>query len=228
MDHQEWPSLGSSSAETPQRQAGDVEAKDNGDWELLAIDEAEDVKRDEGVILIPGCNPKFRRNSASSPDLRRFVLDDVIEEGDEEGGDGGSSFAMVRGPASVLSATSGLSFRDAILASNSNGNQTPDAKPSSRVPPTVPTAGRKKIRPRFVVTPIRRSVKSTGDLQSLVIQEEDEEDVLGDTDAMEFYHRKAQGVKGRANGMKLRPDEAKRKQMTMYKKDLQRQANAKR
>jgi len=47
--------------------------------------------------------------------------------------------------------------------------------------------------------------------------------VLGDTDAMDFYHRKAKGSMSRSNGLKIRPDEAKRKEISMYKKDLQRQ-----
>jgi hypothetical protein len=40
---------------------------------------------------------------------------------------------------------------------------------------------------------------------------------------MEFYHRKAKGISGRTNGMKLRPDEAKRRDIIMAKKESQRQ-----
>jgi hypothetical protein len=51
-------------------------------------------------------------------------------------------------------------------------------------------------------------------------------DVLGETDAMDYYHRKDKGSKGTSNKKKIRPDEAKRKEISMYKKDLQRQKQA--
>jgi len=51
-------------------------------------------------------------------------------------------------------------------------------------------------------------------------------DVLGDTDAMDFYHRKDKGSRGASNKKKLRPDEAKRKDIIMHKKDLQRKQQA--
>lgn len=93
---------------------------------------------------------------------------------------------------------------------------------------------------------IRRCSKSTGDLRSLVSIQEDEdhydgaggggfggggggggetiheEEVLGETDAMDFYHRKAKGGSNRSNGMKLRPDEKKRKEWIISKKNAQR------
>ncbi len=100
---------------------------------------------------------------------------------------------------------------------------------------------RKTTRTRLVVTPIKRCAKSTGDLRSLVIHEEEEgyggggsgfgsaviheeEEVLGCTDAMEYYNRKDVGRKGRMNGLKTRPDEAKRKEMIIHKKNAQRRA----
>ncbi len=46
---------------------------------------------------------------------------------------------------------------------------------------------------------------------------------MGETDAHDYYSRKAQGAMGRKNGLKIRPDEAKRLQITMAKKDMQRQ-----
>ena len=51
-------------------------------------------------------------------------------------------------------------------------------------------------------------------------------DILGDTDAMDFYHRKDKGSKGTSNKKKLRPDEAKRKDIIMHKKELQRKKQA--
>lgn len=97
---------------------------------------------------------------------------------------------------------------------------------------------RKKIKPRLVVSPIKRCARSTGDLRSLVIHEEEEghsgglgsmavheeEEILGASDAMEYYNRKSHGSKGRANGKKIRPDEAKRKEMIIHKKNAQRKA----
>lgn len=99
---------------------------------------------------------------------------------------------------------------------------------------------RKKSRPRLIVNPIKRSAKSTGDLRSMVIVEEEEDgyhggggggggiieedQVLGDTDASEFYSRKQKGSISRQNGRKLRPDEAKRKNFIIHKKEAQRRA----
>ncbi|EJK46056.1 hypothetical protein THAOC_35298 [Thalassiosira oceanica] len=50
--------------------------------------------------------------------------------------------------------------------------------------------------------------------------------VLGDTDAMDFYHRKEAGSKSTHNKKKERPDEAKRKEISMHKKDMQRKKQA--
>jgi hypothetical protein len=96
---------------------------------------------------------------------------------------------------------------------------------------------RKNSKPKIVIKPIQRCAKSTGDLRSFVIHEEDEyggggggggglmeEEVLGDTDAMEFYNRKSKGSQSRSNGRKIRPDEAKRLEITLYKKEAQRKA----
>jgi len=96
---------------------------------------------------------------------------------------------------------------------------------------------RKANRPKLVINPIKRCAKSTGDLRSLVIHEEPEDDgfgggggtiheeeVLGETDAMEFYSRKTKGNLNRQNGKKIRPDEAKRKDWIIHKKNAQRMA----
>ena len=52
-------------------------------------------------------------------------------------------------------------------------------------------------------------------------------DVLGDTDAMDFYHRKAKGVQNRRSGKMERPDEAKRKEISIAKREDQRQKQMK-
>ncbi|KAL7462938.1 hypothetical protein ACHAXS_003311 [Conticribra weissflogii] len=47
-------------------------------------------------------------------------------------------------------------------------------------------------------------------------------EILGDTDAMDYYHRKEKGSVSTSNKKKERPDEAKRKAISMHKKELQR------
>ena len=49
-----------------------------------------------------------------------------------------------------------------------------------------------------------------------------EGDVMGDTDAMDYYHRKDHGSKSTSNKKKERPDEAKRREIIMHKKEMQR------
>ena len=112
--------------------------------------------------------------------------------------------------------TNSLDPKDNVIAEKGSPQETKQ-----------PRVTRKK--PKFVVKPIKRCSKSTGDLQSLTrIVESDEHHgdddlILGDTDAQLYYNQKAQGKLGRKNGRKIRPDEAKRKQISMAKKDDQRQ-----
>lgn len=200
-------------------------------------------------------NPRLLRHSASSPDLRRFSLLSAVGEDVEELSLGAAatddSFSMVSGVGSVWSTAAasswsgGLSFRDVMLAKakqDSAALSTPQ-KSGQEGNNKAATSPRRRPKAKFVVvSPIKRCAKSTGDLQSLVIVEGDDEDcvgggggggggagpVLGETDAMDFYHRKDKGAKGYSNGLKLRPDEAKRRSIIMHKKDVQRkqQANA--
>jgi hypothetical protein len=183
-------------------------------------------------------NKKILRHSASSPDLRQLQYRHLSEVGEEEDGndedcDEGSeavdaSFALISGPGSVMSFSSGVSFRDAILSPGAAETISEDGPAPSSPPSGQPADSslcrsdprKPRARPRFVVKPIRRCSKSTGDLQSLA---EVDEEAAGHSDAMEFYHRKALGAKGRANGLKIRPDELKRKQFTIQKKQMQRQ-----
>jgi hypothetical protein len=153
------------------------------------------------------------RHCASSPDLRFIgrALESVHEDVTIDSIDSSA----------VLVSKKMTSFRDAILSpskeplnekkeENSTENSSTQTRP-------------KKIKPKIVVAPIRRCSKSTGDLRSLVI---DEDEVLGESDAMDYYHRKSMGASGRVNSLKVRPDEAKRKSITMYKKQMQRQQAA--
>ncbi|KAL3790296.1 hypothetical protein HJC23_002922 [Cyclotella cryptica] len=48
-------------------------------------------------------------------------------------------------------------------------------------------------------------------------------EVMGDTDAMDYYHQKEKGSQSTINKKKERPDEMKRKEISMYKKELQKE-----
>jgi len=183
------------------------------------------------------------KHCLSTPDLRHLHIheevddedDDDIEETkggedtDDESG-GADSYSLVSGPPSVHSAASAsattvatkpkMSYRDMMIRSASMPIK--DGAAASTTPPRKTV---RKFKAKFVVTPIKRCAKSTGDLTRLARESEDDydDDVLGDTDAHEFYSRKAHGAAGRRNGLKSRPDEAKRLQMTMAKKSMQRQ-----
>jgi hypothetical protein len=182
-------------------------------------------------------NPKIMKHCQSSPDLRRMQMlledDDDEESGvmvEDHESTASSSVVMVSGPSSVWSVagSSRVSVRDAILQKSSG------AEPAEAKEAAAPKA--QKVKPKFVVvaqTPkIKRGYKSMGNLRALDHIQEDDHDyneaVMGDTDASDYYSRKAQGAIGRKNGMKSRPDEAKRLQITMVKKNLQRERQAQR
>jgi hypothetical protein len=196
----------------------------------LVMDGWEPIVSPKEAFEIQVLPPELRklRHCASSPDLR-FIgksLAAVDEDDDDdfsfvseaESSDV-SSAVIVDAAASTSSRTVKRipSFRDAVLLKTSNEQQT-QAPSSSAGQAACP----KKVKPKIVVTPIKRCARSTGDLRSLVIHEE----VLGESDAMDYYHRKAQGASGRVNSLKLRPDEAKRKQFTLQKKKMQRDSQA--
>ena len=225
----EWPALSTTNI-----------ASSDSDWELLPEDnegsfhlvepvitdlervdlQTENATKTSGTI---NDKPHCLKHAQSTPDFGSLAS---------------SSMVMVSGPASIISsqscwtASSGISFRDAIMkekneeAEGQATTSTTGKGSEGKVP--QPKIVRKK--PTFVVKPITRRFSSMGDLQSLArIVENGDEDlynndlILGDTDAELYYSRKAQGKLGRKNGRKIRPDEAKRLQMTMDKKDAQRQ-----
>lgn len=211
----EWPSLDSGPGAAPSTNTTAAEAGD--DWEMLSPMGSGDVVATDGeevVVMPPRCS-LTRHNSVSAPDLRELDGDDVS-----------SSVVMVSNPPSIASsavvvnnpwgAKNKVSFRDAIMSPSKHAPATPTAAvaPKPRI--------KNKVKPRYVVTPIKRCAKSTGDL--LALAEEDEDDgPMGAEDAEEYYNRKAHGAHGRSNGLKQRPDEAKRKQMIVQKKNVQRQ-----
>jgi hypothetical protein len=235
-DEEMWPTLNPGTSPVPAKEQkvtkqvvwNDIgEPIDQEDWELLADDDddkegkedhnSSETKQETPVVQV--MNRKILRHAQSSPNLHRtFDMEAVMEDDDDD--DASGSFAMVSGPGSVMSMSSNFSFRDAILSPGAAASTSTEDEQAAGAALKNRQA-RPRIQPRFVVKkPMKRCIKSTGDLKSLVIQEDEE--VIGAADAMEFYHRKALGVQTRKNGLKLRPDEAKRKQMIMQKKGLQR------
>jgi hypothetical protein len=193
MNVQEWPSLNSSPP------------PELHDWEMIPSEDS---------------NAEFRgffpQSSCSAPDLQSLVISEETMDGDDDF----STFSKVSGVGSVWSAASGVSFKDVV--SKSSGTAVV-VDQSSQESVHITRQQQRRIKPRFVVKPIKRCTKSTGDLNSLY---EEEEAMFGSSDAQEFYSRKLAGAQGRTNGLKLRPDEAKRKEIVMNKKDEQRQVNA--
>lgn len=203
-DSNHWPSLGT------------AEIMNTDEWEMVAPDDFECQRL---VDVVPAVNSKNLKHAASSPDFRRYVeaQADSADDGTDDLSQGAASSAVfVSAPPSVASTVSRVSFRDAILKQNGTSSATPQD-------PTQTNSGQqqqqRKFRAKFIVKPITRSAKSAPNLHAL-----DEEDVLGDTDACEYYTRKSMGYSGRQNGLKVRPDEAKRLQMTMQKKQMQQQS----
>ena len=234
----DWPSLEAAHG-LPTSCPSTLPAAGDDEWEMLSPNESgvvEDTDNDGAVeVVISKESPRriTRMNSQSAPDLRELEESALLAEAEREEDDqtdASPSVVMVSNPASVADSTSPwssknkVSFKDAILSpSKAPSSSTPDSPTST--PKAVPRV-KNKVKTRYVVTPIQRCAKSTGDLLSLAANydeehEGDHED-LGATDAMEYYNRKSHGAHGRTNAMKIRPDEAKRKQMIVHKKNLQR------
>lgn len=173
-------------------------------------------------------NPKCLLHSQSSPNLRDYTIEESDSDSEFEHveaqvsqDDASSDYSLVSGPPSVNSIwSSRISFKDALLKKEDEDAPASIPENSADAPSKKPHGQRiKKIKPKFVVqevTPMKHA-KSMGDLSKL-----DEDDVMGDTDAHEYYSRKAQGSLGRRNGRKQRPDEKKRLEMSMNKKNAQR------
>lgn len=135
------------------------------------------------------------------------------------------------------------SFKDIILLNakeHEKEEREKRAQIRSKQEKAIKDRLKRKVKPKLVISPITRCTKSTGDLSSLISIREhethsifdsnkntiDEDEILGETDAKEFYHRKSKGRSNRSNGLKIRPDEAKRKQMIMEKKSMQRSSQS--
>eukprot|EP00548_Thalassiothrix_antarctica_P003521 CAMPEP_0194142808 /NCGR_PEP_ID=MMETSP0152-20130528/12018_1 /TAXON_ID=1049557 /ORGANISM="Thalassiothrix antarctica, Strain L6-D1" /LENGTH=206 /DNA_ID=CAMNT_0038841899 /DNA_START=125 /DNA_END=745 /DNA_ORIENTATION=+ len=139
------------------------------------------------------------QRSISSPDFRKLIVVNEVEIANSQ---------------SVTPAAP--SFLEKLLSKSTN-EEKEDIVEETPKP-------RMKTKPTFVVTPIRRSSLSSPNLCALAQLEDDKEDILGDSDAMEYYHQKSYGYNGRKNGLKIRPDEQKRLTSILHKKDMQRKA----
>jgi hypothetical protein len=249
-DHDDWELLVESQDVSPTRTTGSV----CFEKEAIRIDE-----QDSGILVsIPGTDAAtantnehnvLKHHYESSPNLGQYIFDDsddfcgnsVDEASGVLIGDfdvaslASSSVVWVSGSQPVSSWNkSKLSFRDAILQTSASVDtaESGEGPPSTQSQQGVPRI-RKLRKPKYVVQPIRRCSKSTGDLKSLSRIVEDDDDhycghdsfnnqIMGETDAQEFYSRKSAGKTAHQNGLKTRPDEAKRLQITLDKKEEQR------
>lgn len=170
--------------------------------EWPALDSGRTSPAEQSKYFVETTPSKGISHCASSPDFRRFIRSSEDDD--------------------TSVASSVVSFRDAMLSTSAprQVKEDEELRPST-------TPRRQRIQPRFVIKPtiIRRCSKSTGDLLAMAkIQENDDDDEFFDDDVLYdcHYNNKAHGARGRMNGRKLRPDEAKRKEMIIHKKNIQR------
>ena len=228
----EWPSL------TP--------PNDDNEWELLNSHTQQQQQDAAFELVVAPSSPL--RHCNSSPNLKTMqtpVNSNVFDNNNnlasvaEDTNTGSDSFTLVSNPTSSSGGGGGaMNFRRAILDSSS-GTQTTN----NTSPPTTPLPNnnnnktiRKALSPRFVVVPVlRRCSKSTGDLlqhaanaalddenphSSWHPDNDDDDDHMHDD---QYFNQKAMGTASFTAGRKLRPDEAKRKEYSVRKKQLQRQ-----
>jgi len=211
VEPEQWPSISqtetvsSLTAVNPSREPIHNESKiDDTDHPLM-------------VIPCPGRGKLFRQRSVSTPNLRKLA---VAEE--DEIGNGPITPGLSPEEMDQVVTPTGPSFLEKLLSKciDEEKEDIDEESPKPRI----------KTKPTFVVTPISRTIgrcsMSSPNLCALANLEGDTGEVVGESDAMEYYHRKSLGYNGRKNGMKLRPDEAKRLTMILHKKDMQRKAQA--
>jgi hypothetical protein len=220
----DWPSLDPSSTTAT-------------DWEMLMHHDDEDEFGVDDEFVPVSLTDSMPSSPIDDDD------DDVIEihDHDELQGTGNemledASFSLVSGPGSVYSVSThamttvgtlkhGMTFRDAILQSSTTTTTSDALSVYTESEPMKPT---RWTSPRFVVKPIRRQCRPYANtrLAPAIEEELDEdgdEDSVGAAYASEIYQPKSAGERRRMVANKLRPDEAKRLQMIMHKKALQRQ-----
>ncbi|CAJ1962362.1 unnamed protein product [Cylindrotheca closterium] len=241
-DPMEFPQL------KPTTTNDDHESAEENDWEMVSDEPSappvvptppqvkfqltksqtvkQDEKQDEKQVQKSHGNPKCLMHSQSSPNLRDYIIEESDSDSEFEHvganvslDDGSSSFSIISTPPSVNSIwSSRISFKDALL--KKDATSIPENATATEPQKKKPHGQHiKKIKPRFIVQAVApmKHAKSMGDLSKLA----EDEEILGDSDAHEYYSRKAQGSLGRQNGRKQRPDEAKRLEITMNKKNMQ-------
>mmetsp|Transcript_16617 Transcript_16617/g.20708 ORF Transcript_16617/g.20708 Transcript_16617/m.20708 type:complete len:267 (-) Transcript_16617:149-949(-) len=223
---------------------------DSFDWEFVSTEQAEDANTTSSPREI--CSSGGLTHCMSTPSFSDYVYFDentvsscYTDSGRSLANTDSNSVVIIPPkpePTEKLVKVKRVpSFKDAILLNAQEKAKEEEVK-KQKAAKLHATRARRIGRAKLVVTPISKRSLSTNDLKSLVrISESDDTDdvcvgggggsicenaVMGDTDATEFYERKMHGSKTRKNGLKLRPDEAKRKEFIMHKKNAQRQRQA--
>ncbi|KAL3909870.1 MAG: hypothetical protein SGARI_002385 [Bacillariaceae sp.] len=239
----EWPTVNPEAAKNT--------SVDSDDWELLPEDANGNIEvttatqRSPTVVRIvePAgargnklpANLHELKHCSSSPDFRHLVLEESESEEDDssavlvDSNDisvASSSVVVVQAPPPKTSVWGGgVSFKDTLLKDGAVEKPKEEPKPPPRhYHHKHHHKKRVKKQSTFVVKPIPRSAKSTGDLQKLALIAENEGEILGATDAEEYYMQKATGVISKKNGLKMRPDERVRLKMINKRKNDQRRA----
>jgi len=219
------------------------EKKEEDEWELVSSDSDSKAREDEisrpmEKKIIDDDFPLLIHKSVSTPnftDEESYILDyessiDFIDT---------SFCSQTSTPLTAPTLRKVPSFKDMILTNLPQlENEEVERQKKIKLDEEkvrMEALLRQKVKPRLIVNKIKRCTKSTGDLRTLVCIQEDEdievggvdviheEDISGETDAMDYYHRKDRGCLNHKNSLKLRPDEAKRKQRIVTKKNAQRQ-----
>lgn len=238
-----WPTVSEAHEVGYEQENGE----ESGEWELLSVEEPR--------IETPASPHQILKHSESSPNFGSIYCEDdddnegegaeasfleICPEGEEKSISTSvtdASHVLVEAPSSVggklVKVHRVPSFKDAILLNAQEIQREEKRKEEASLNSLTPK--RKTVKPRFVVKSFSRCSKSTPNLANLskVIEDEscdegDEDLVLGETDASDFYARKSLGYKSRQKAMTLRPDEAKRKEFILHKKNAQRTQNQKR
>jgi len=207
----------------------ETEATD--DWEMV------DLKGSHRRNGEPDVAVSCMQKSVSTPDFGLYTFEEESVSGTTVSSAAGDSFnderddlcvvvkndssAVIAGDTPIKVMKRVPSFKDAILLNAEECEKEVEAKKKSDMQNTRRTPTKRV--PTFAVKKISRNAKSMTDLASLA--EHEDEEVCGDTDAAEFYARKSKGSTARAIGSKLRPDEAKRRDYIIHKKNIQRAGN---
>ncbi len=250
-----WPSLGEQNKLSSELNGMESEGSSE-EWENLSSDEMIDDDSNSPKVLDTRQHTDTRRNSLvhrcmSTPELSHLRDEDsYVDCSESVDAQSLATTNSVSDDAVLLSRKKASpvmkkvpSFKDIIML-NAQSRADEEKKKKQIVMQhqqklRKDAAERRKAnRPKLIISPIKRCAKSTGDLRSMVIHEEPEDDgfggggggtihedeIMGETDAMEFYSRKTKGSLNRQNGLKIRPDEAKRKEFIIHKKNAQRKA----